>query len=343
MTFPPSAIQALLDRFYHGPLKRTDQAFVIRCPWHSDSNPTCNIFSKSGVFFCWRCHFGKNKGVSPTEGFLALGVPPSELERYQQEAELLSIEFKPQPLFLEEHARKLQESENANTPAEPQEQVLCVEPWPRFWAFRDVHSSTMEDLRVERRFSPRLVSLNTRLGPERLPRLSLTLANKEGSPSEVFLRLSSEQLPKAINAKGLNLQRPDLLPLGFDPGLLDANASWPDYLMLVEGPYDALRTYEHLISLGLTDKVEVGAILGTGQWGHAWREKFLVSYLPRFKGTLVLGFDADEAGFNLTRQVILDLKMFLPKERLKILHWRGRAKDPGDLTLEEFKVAWPQS
>lgn len=336
--FTYSIIQALLDRFYHGPVKRTDQAFVICCPWHADSSPSCNIFSKSGVFFCWRCHFGKNKGVSPTEGFSALGVPINELERYKQQAELTAIEFQLQPLWGHQ-----EEIDIPTTSLEVRDQVICFEPWPRFWGFRDVHSSTMEDPRVQSRFNPRLVSLNTKLGPERLPRLSLNLANSEGSPSEVFLRLSSEQQPKAVNAKGMNLRRPDLLPLGFDPKLLHATASWPDYLILVEGPYDALKTYEHLILLGMTDRVEVGAILGTGQWGHAWREKFLVSYLPRMKGTLVLGFDADEAGFNLTRQVILDLKMYIPKERLKIFHWRGRAKDPGDLSLSEFKEAWPST
>lgn len=339
MPFSPSAIEVLLDRFYAGPIKRTDQAFVIRCPWHSDANPSCNIFSKSGVFFCWRCHFGKNKGVSALEGFKALGVPDSELEKVKQQEELRALEFKPQTIFFEESQDQLGETPNPSTTLEIQDQVILREDWPKFWAFRQINYSTFEDPKFQERFTPSLVTLSTKLGPERLPRLSLSLANLRGNPSEVYLRLSSEQQPKAVNARGLDLTRSDLLPLGFPPSLLSSSA-WPSFIILVEGPYDALRSYQHLAAMGLSTKVEVGAILGTGQWGHAWRDKFLLDYLQKFKGTLVLAFDADEAGFQLTRQVIIDLSMYISKDRLKILNWKTPAKDPGDLSLEGFKEAW---
>lgn len=335
--FPPSVIQQLLERFYQGPLKKTDQAFVIRCPWHSDSDPSCNIYSKSGVFFCWNCHFGKNKGVGPVEGFKALGVPESELARYQHEGELETFEFKPQKFFLEE----LEKTFELPVEAVDEQQLLSREPWPQYWGWREIRSSTLESLQVQARFNPELCCLSTKVGPERLPRIGLTLANTRGGPNQVFLRLSSEQVPKAVNAKGLNLKREDLMPLGF-PSALRSSASWPEALILVEGPYDALRTYQHLQDLELGGKVEVGAILGTGQWGHAWRQKFLVDYLPRFQGTLVLAFDADVAGFDVTKQVIADLGLYLPKDKLKILYWGSetRAKDPGDLSLAEFTHAW---
>lgn len=332
MQTSPQMIQMLLERFYHGPMQRTDEAFLIRCPWHSDSNPSCNIFSKSGVFFCWSCHFGKNKGVGPIEGFKALGVPLSEIEKLSYEVEMTTYDFTPSSLLSENLVLE-------DAPLSESEQVLTREPWPRFWAWRKINFTTLDMLQTQARFNPQLVTLSTKLGPERLPRLGLTLANVRGGASEVFLRLSSEQTPKAVNAKGLDLKRTDILPLGF-PGALRTSAISAKALMLVEGPYDAMRTYQHLVDLDLVGKVEVGAILGTGQWGHAWKHKFLVDYLPRFDGTLVLAFDADEAGFSVTRQVLGDLSLYWPKDKTKVLYWGGvsKAKDPGDLSLDEFQA-----
>jgi hypothetical protein len=258
-----------------------------------------------------------------------LGVPETELAKFHHEGELQTFEFKPQALFLESFEKTL-----LSESQEPETQVVTREAWPRFWGWREIRAKTLEALTVQARFNPELCTV----GSERLPRIGLTLASTQGAPNQVFLRLSSEQMPKAVNAKGLDLKRPDIFPLGFAPAL--RRCIWPDYLMLVEGPYDALRSYQHLRDMGLEGKVEVGAILGTGQWGHAWKHKFLVEYLPRFQGTLVLAFDKDEAGFDVTRQVIGDLGMYLPKERLKVFYWNTRAKDPGDLPLAEFAHAW---
>jgi len=51
-------------------LKRSGNDYIILCPFHKDTNPSCSVDSKSGIFHCWSCGEKGNiyKLVSRLEG-----------------------------------------------------------------------------------------------------------------------------------------------------------------------------------------------------------------------------------------------------------------------------------
>ena len=74
-------LQELLLEYYRGPIRNDGSGFRIRCPWHDDHNPSCNVFHGSGKFFCFVCHGDKKKGergVRPYHAFQALGMPEAK-------------------------------------------------------------------------------------------------------------------------------------------------------------------------------------------------------------------------------------------------------------------------
>lgn len=72
-----SIIGKLLSLYYHGPMISSKVSFMIRCPWHEDQNPSCQVYKDTGVFRCWTCH-GDSKGIGPYKGFQTLGMPEVE-------------------------------------------------------------------------------------------------------------------------------------------------------------------------------------------------------------------------------------------------------------------------
>lgn len=70
-------IKEALSIYYSGPITTTKISFLIRCPWHEDQNPSCQIYKNTGVFRCWTCH-SDSSGITAYKGFQALGM--SEVE-----------------------------------------------------------------------------------------------------------------------------------------------------------------------------------------------------------------------------------------------------------------------
>lgn len=339
----PSKLKELLFEVYQDVMKEDASSFVIRCPWHKpDNNPSCVIFFKTAIFYCPVCHGDKQKGkrgVSPYQGFRALGMP----------------EAKAKKLFLDRDSDALAER-NLDTTRLPslddpvdetilppkrvlEEKVVSRSAWPEYWGFRDIEYETMIAPWFLERFDPTKVTLKR----ERLPRLALAVGGaKQFKPKnkvrhEVYLRLSSAVKPKAANSVGLSLD-PDLKNSATLFGLVNNRLSKDCRgIFLVEGPYDAIHLLQHIHNPEVGGGFEVVALLGTPQWGNCLKH-LQILLMGRTDIPIILAFDNDAAGFKLTHTAINDLRSvcYMSTSRLKTLGYPLSVKDPGDLTFDVF-------
>lgn len=93
-----------------------------------------------------------------------------------------------------------------------------------------------------------------------------------------------------------------------------------DYVVLVEGPADAMRL--------LLNGIPALAILGTGTWSESKADKLYFTF-----DTVVTCFDGDKAGRSVTESVIQSLHMRLGDKLLPI--WLPDDFDPGKFTAED--------
>ena len=329
-------IEKWITKHYKGAMKRTSEGWLICCPWHDDTNPSCNVYRDSGVFHCWRC-----KTKPPKEGFMAIGVPEQEVaEHFGRDRDVTS---EPQKL------PNLDEIETEVEVAAPEEiwELAKDEVWPVGWVFRGLSADAFQAGHpLFEMFNPRLVKL-TRNGHDGkkhldgLPRLSLSFP---GDPSlKLFLRLSSAQDNKVINGTGVGGKfNTDTIPFGLTGWKLPDTCK---ALVLVEGPYDCLQLKFNLWKLGLWDVVEVVAILGTGQW-KTFFAKFKLHLAQQIMSNgrqLVLAFDNDDAGADVTAEALKDLTqsrhMLLPESKVRVLNYFP-VHDPGLLDVDTTEEAF---
>jgi len=325
-------IRRLLDKYYQGTVRTNSLGgFVIVCPFHTDHSPSCNIYP-SGVFLCWSCM--NDGGKSPWEGFKLLGVPESEIRRVwgtqadQDDETATHTKIPSLDAMLEKEEGTTEETHGIET----------EEAWPEGWGFRGVGAAFFQDPWMQELFSPKLVRLwvkrQDKIMLERWPRLSLRLAGSD--QGDLYLRLSNRQKIKVRNPGGLSLKNPKLMPFGL--------RSWQikkvKGLILVEGPYDALRVRDNLRKLRIGEEWEVVALLGTSQWG-AFRSVFEKRLLHQMSGKqVVLMFDMDAAGKSLTSFAKEQLQQIymLNKKQIRVRDYD--AGDPGDFGLDKGFEEW---
>jgi hypothetical protein len=307
------------------------------------------VFHGSGNFFCFVCHGDKKKGergASPYKGFKALGMPEDKARKLflQGSGTLFSdtIVYGRAPSL---DAPVLPTQKWQEKPK--MEKVASRSPWPVKWGFRGLKYATLTAPWFKKRFEPSKVTLTN----EKIPRIAFSIGGAEAykdteNPDylrhEVFLRLSSAVKAKAINSPGLNFDHNILFPRSATLfGLINNKLTKGSRgLFLVEGPYDALYTYQHLYRPEIGGKFDVVALLGTPQWPKVFGQlrAFVLLELIKRDIPLILAFDNDVAGHKLIKTAVNDLKHEcpIPDERLMILNYPSRFKDPGDLPFNEF-------
>jgi len=318
-------IQTLIQT-YGGRSKPSRKGWNICCPFHDDTDPSCTVFY-SGVFSCFSCA----KSWGPRQGFAALGVP----ER------ILAESFPPNGTGRPLDMAALPDLERASSTPVKREALVGVEsrePWPEGWRYREIESRWLTDpgSPLVRTFAPSLVRLWVERPSGRhvepLPRLSLKVGDKE-----VYLRLSRSTQIKTFNSDGFDFNDPALVPFGLTSFQLPPRNR---ALVLVEGPYDLLRTCQNLLTLDrmLYDQIPVVALLGVSHW-RAFKEKLQLRFASQLQGNLVLAFDNDKAGQELTRTVTEDVVRsgLLPEHRVRVLPFA--AHDPGEVDVDHFAEA----
>ena len=336
---------------YSGEIIEEAKGFKIRCPWHwPDNNPSCMVFYGTGLFYCVVCHGDKPKGkrgVGPYKAFQALGMDEDKARNIfiKGAGSLMSADLEPSHLP-DLMAISGTSGTNAIKPL-PESKVAAREPWPKWWGFRDVDCLTMQQKWFADRFAPEKVYLKK----ERLPRLSLSIGGAERFldtrhldylKAEVCLRLSSMVKSKTINSPGLNLDPDKVRPkvagmFGLVGNRLEEGCRG---VLLVEGPYDAIRTLQSIHEIG--GGLEVIALLGTPQWDNIRRQirMHLLSAMTKKGIPLILAFDNDNAGRKLTATAIETLQEDLfPPRLIKRLEYPQHIKDPGDLSSEILLAA----
>jgi hypothetical protein len=306
----------------NGIVEAKRRGWNVLCPFHHDSKPSCLVFP-TGVFTCYPCR----RAWSPMEAFRKLGVPEHVVaEHWGRNAQTNVEHLRPLPT-LEELAAEPETSE-------PRVGVHQREPWPTGWTFRGLEDTFLRGPAAP--YEPTLVRLwhlrNKQREVERFPRLALKVYPEH----EVYLRLSSQQPEKVYNSSGLDMKDPAVLPFGL--------TSWrltPEFkaIIVVEGPYDAMRTKQNLSNMGSPwyETTYVTALLGVGQW-KAFREKFELWLLPQFRTQrLILAFDNDEPGEQLTAEALVDLDRSLMFRNVSVMNYD--AHDPGDLETPEFSTS----
>lgn len=310
---------------YAGTVSSSGSGWLICCPFHEDNNPSCTVFFDSGVFSCLGC--GATK--PPAVGFLKLGVPKSEVEDVFREIETeREVERLPELSYeAEVHTEKVG--------------VLTSVEWPEGWRYRGIRSEMLRSTEspIVKLFSPKLTRLwlvgkGGKRRQEKYSRLSLSYGK-----SQIHLRLSSEQEVRVYNSSELDLSAVKLPPFGLTKFFLK-----PDLygIILVEGPYDVLQTIQNLHDLGYYKHFEVIGLLGVSHWTSFLR-KLEIRILPQLKEIpVLLAFDNDRAGKDLTKRARADLqKLFIPKNQIVTLKYDG--KDPGTLDKVRFQKALEQS
>lgn len=342
-------LKELLLEYYHGPIKDEGSGFKICCPFHDDHSPSCIVFYGYGTFFCFVCHGDKKKGergVGIYRGFMALGMPEAKARRlFITGTE--SIESKSLDM-----TRLISFDDPVGSEYEPPikriDKVIKRTSWPKDWGFRQIEYATINSRWFRKRFEPMRVMLKK----ERISRIALAIGGAEefkdtNNPKylrqEVYLRLSSLVKNKAVNSVGLNLDHKNTrssIPATLF-GLVNNKLSKGSRgLILVEGPYDCIHTYQHIYRPEIGGKFDVVALLGTPQWQHVL-EQLRDSIIPEMmrRGIpLILAFDNDAAGLKLTKTAIRDLQMlcYMHESNLKILGYPTTVKDPGDLSFSGF-------
>lgn len=98
--------------------------------------------------------------------------------------------------------------------------------------------------------------------------------------------------------------------------------------IIVEGVYDAIVTYSHLLKLNLTYDYSVVAILGSSI--NDYQYNLFIEYFS----SLILYGDNDEAGIKMEKLLYNKFKYKIPN----IWRMRYNGNDPADVKLEDFAV-----
>lgn len=291
---------------------------LIHCPWHQDTHPSLRVSlldEKLGLFNCFACDEGKG-----SYNKLARKL---NLEIHDPKA--LGEELKPRIL-------PLMAGNVENSLDNPTGKVGIVSQDPWLWkefGYREIRPENLiyDKYLIYKTFKPSLVRLyisnKGKFHQEHFQRLCLSYGDYH-----VFLRLSSQQEIKTYNSPNLNIKSPSLHPFGL-------TSSWQipknqAGLILVEGPYDLMRTVQNLQDLGIGESFTVLALLGVSHW-DSFLSKLEMRLLPQMTNTpIIFMFDNDRAGYALTAKAKADClnKLLLPKDRVLVLPYKTH--DPGD-------------
>ncbi len=327
---------------YSCSVQPSSKGFKICCPWHDDRNPSCVVFYKTAIFYCFVCHGDQlqgHRGASAYTGFVKLGMSKNRARDIflltSSSASNRHLDFTQLPSLdqLQSMGKK-----------HYKEQVVSREAWPADWGFRQVSCNTLSAQWFQDRFSPTQVVLVN----ERHPRIALAVGGSEEFKNikeknylrqEVHLRLCSAVKSKVINTRGMNLD-PDVKEprhatlFGLINNQLNDNCRG---VFLVEGPYDAIHLLQHIYNK-CDGRYEVIALLGTPQFEKCFKQlqSAIIPKIIKRDIPIILAFDNDSAGIKLTKKALLALQnhCYLTSSSLKILQYNK--KDPGELTADDF-------
>lgn len=313
--------------------------FNIHCPnpAHNDTNPSCGVDRHSGRFHCFACNIGGSWNyLASLIGAERLGRVGSRDEPRLGRRSSVSLKDDMTRALTRAGVKdnkkyacascgeRLKQTENGwehtyrTDCKRPRPRVdtsrPIVTPWSAHEDWRSVSGSTLTSLSCVK-----VVDLK-----RSTVRIGLPVKNIDGGLLGYTCRVLSPEdaepryLPLAADAVSWRSKE---LPVSEALFLADQvlRRGW-DRVVLVEGPYDALRLY--------SQGVPALAILGAGSWTA--KKRALLAGLGLDAVLVVM--DNDEAGQDCQRSVIADLS---PITKCKGLNLPPSIKDPGGLSNKQ--------
>lgn len=283
--------------------------FLIRCPFHADNNPSCGVDRHTGVFKCFSCGAGGgwNK-LAKQLGMERLGWKGDKRPRD------VHIET-----LTDEVARSLTKAGIIDPNQRRQEKSRpLVSPWSETDTWRGLDGAFLAGVGcvrvIDLKRNVLRIGLPVRTAHDEL--LGYTCRAIEPADAEPkYAPLAADRVT----------WRAKELPANIALFLVDraVDESW-DRLVLVEGPFDALRLY----SMG----IPAMAILGTSNWNK--QKAATVVGLGLWAGVIVM-MDNDRSGHEAQARVLDDLKGNVRAIGLRL---PDGVKDPGSMT--DAQIRW---
>ena len=282
----------------------TNKDFLIVCPFHADSSPSCHVDRHSGMYHCFSCSAGGHWNKLAEE----IG------------AEVLNVKGESLSLgdLRDSMSRSLKKA-GVVAPRRSKKKGSNPRPMVSDWPINDDWRSVSGDIlyKIGCVKVTDLVHSVIRIGlPIRdLENRLLGYTCRAVNPVDVNPKYTPLSASK-------NEWRKTELPVRESMFLLDVamKQGW-DQIVLTEGPYDAL----HLMAHG----IPAIAILGTSSWTP---EK--VAMITGLGVSVAVMMDNDNSGRKAQREIIRSLK---GKVKVAGVNLPKSVKDPGDLKSKHIK------
>lgn len=277
--------------------------FLIVCPFHADSNPSCGVDQHKGVYRCFSC------GAGGSWNKLAEKLGMEKLHR-QRSVQDNSVET------LRESMSRTLAKAGVKSRAHKEKSRPLVSPWPanRDWRglpadfLRSLNCIKVDDLakNVER------IGLPVRQATGEILGYTCRAITPESA--------EPKYAPLAADRSGW---REKELPAREALFLVDKvlTEGW-DRVVLVEGPYDALK----LLEAG----IPALAILGTNNWTDI---KVSIIAGLGLRAVAVM-MDNDPSGWDAQPKILFTLKGIVPSRGLALPQ---SVKDPGGMSPKQLE------
>jgi len=283
--------------------------FLIVCPFHDDSSPSCGVDRLTGMFKCFSCGAagGWNK-LADTLRAEVLAVTAEERRGGETKAAMVRALSK---AGIKDPNRK--KRAQARRKVQP-DVAPVIEPWPANVPWREVSGAFLAGLGTIR-----LLDM-----ARHVIRIGLPVRDMRGYLLGYTCRAMDPEdaEPKYTPLAPDRLNRQKELPAREALFLVENvfKLRWKR-VVLVEGPYDALRLW--------SNGVPALAIFGANNWSP--QKAALIGGLGLSK-VVVVG-DNDRAGAEARRMLVKDLHPLVRVEGLKL---PDGTKDPGAMTVDQI-------
>lgn len=286
-------------------IREDNNNFKIICPFHADSSPSCDVHKTEGYFHCFSCNAGGHWNKLAAK----LGMEKrSAREGPKDEVRTRIV-----------HALKKAGVNPVKKEKKGEFNQPLVTAWPVEKEWRGLSGEFLASIGCVRVTD--LVRSTLRIGmPVRTPDGALTgYTARVIEPADA----SPKYIPLSADRKKW---RDKEIPAKTAVFLIDQAEEWR-HVVLVEGPYDALRLFHA--------GIPALSILGAEMWGP--EKRAIVCGLPALEKVFVL-LDSDAAGRRGQKSILASLRGYIPAVGLRLPEG---VKDPGDLEKEE--IEWLRS
>ena len=287
--------------------------FLIVCPFHLDSNPSCGVDQATGRFNCWSCKAGGGWNKLAHK----IGAEKLRVRGRGRDKDVI-IDVRDMSEIKDDMTRAFSKSGViAGSKRREEKTRPIVKEWNTNDSWRSVEGNLLKSLGcvrvIDLTFNVLRIGLPVRdIGGGLIGYTCRALDPEDTDPK--YTPLAADRIS----------WRKKELPASEALFLIDLvlGRDWKR-IVLVEGPYDAMHLIAH--------DIPAVAILGTNNWTK--QKAAIVRALGLEK--VFVCMDNDRSGHEAQDNVVSSLKGYVPVEGIAL---PKKAKDPGQLSTKQ--LAW---